>query len=612
MQTVVDLLRHRAQTQTNQAAYIFLKNGELNPTQLTYGELAERAEAIATHLVAHTHAHTHERALLIYPYESGLEFITAFYACLCAGVVAVPCHPPRNQQDFTDLQARLTSAQANIILTETAFRPKLASLAPQHWIITNQLSSVVLRSPLPAIAPETLAFLQYTSGSTGIPKGVMVTHACIRSNQRTLEIAFGSTPATISVGWLPLFHDMGLIGNVLQPLHLGIPSILMSPLAFIQKPIRWLQALSHYQATTSGAPNFAYDLLCRQTTPQQRQDLDLSHWEVAFTGAEPIRTKTLDQFAATFAPCGFRPPAFYPCYGMAEAILLITGGIKTELPKIIYLNQTFLKENRVIETSAAHPDTRPIAGCGRTWLDTQIVIVDPATLTPCSPNQIGEIWVTGSGIGKGYWNLPEQTQQTFQATLKNDPNQTFLRTGDLGFLKNQELYITGRLKEILVFWGFNHYPQHIEQTAENCHPALRPNASAAFSIPADGEEIDGEEKLVLALEVDRHHRHTLDVEATVEAIRWAVFDQHFIDVYAIAFLKPGSIPKTSSGKIQRQICQEKFLAQQLNLVAEWRSPQPHDITTLLNKYLAPSTHAQRYLFLLRGKIKRSLSLLLNR
>ena len=602
MQTVVDLLRHRAQTQANQTAYIFLKNGELVPTHLTYGELAEKAEAIATHLAPYLN----ERALLIYSYESGLEFITAFYGCLYAGVIAVPCHPPRNQQDFTNLQARLTAAQAKVILTEAALHPKLRPLAPPHWIITNQLASVG-RSPLPTIKPEDLAFLQYTSGSTGIPKGVMVTHACIRSNQKTLEIAFGSNQQTISVGWLPLFHDMGLIGNVLQPLHLGIPSILMSPLAFIQKPIRWLQAMSYYKATTSGAPNFAYDLLCRQTTPQQRQTLDLSHWEVAFTGAEPIRTKTLTQFATTFAPSGFHPHAFYPCYGMAEATLLITGGIKTDPPNTIYLDPILLKENRVTETSATHPDARPIVGCGRTWLDTQIVIVDRQTLTPCHPDQIGEIWVTGSGIGKGYWDLPEQTQQTFQATLKNHPNQTFLRTGDLGFLKNQELYITGRLKEILVFWGFNHYPQHIEQTAENCHPALRPNASAAFAIP-----IDGEEKLVIALEVDRHHRHSLDVEATVEAIRWAIFDQHFIDVYAIAFLKPGSIPKTSSGKIQRQTCQEKFLTQQLNLVAEWRSPQPHDITTLLKKYLTPTTHAHRYLSLLRGKVKRSLYLLLKR
>jgi acyl-CoA synthetase (AMP-forming)/AMP-acid ligase II len=600
MRTVPELLRHRAQTQPHDTAYIFLKNGELpNPVSITYAQLLQQAEAIAHHLTPHAT----QRALLIYPYESGIPFITAFYACLIAGVIAVPCHPPRNQQDLNDLQARLTSAQASLILTESSLQSKLQDLN-SSTLITHLLRPITNPDLNPdRITPQTLAFLQFTSGSTGIPKGVMITHECIHTQQQILQQAFGSDSHTLSVGWLPLFHDMGLMGNILQPLHLGIPSILMSPLAFIQKPIRWLQAITHYKATTSGAPNFAYDLLCRQTTPEQRQTLDLSSWTLAFTGAETVRPQTLDRFATTFQPQGFRPEAFYPCYGMAEATLLITGGIKTEPPKILHLDEPALKENQAIVSSNPQPHTRPIVGCGRSWLDTEIAIVDPATLTPAKPNQIGEIWVTGSSIGKGYWNLPEPTQQTFQATLPSHPGKAFLRTGDLGFLQDQELYLTGRLKEILVFWGFNHYPQHLEHTAETCHPALRPNASAAFSIP-----IDGEEKLALALEVDRAHRRTLDVAATVEAIRWAIFDQHFVDVYAIAFLKPGSIPKTSSGKIQRRVCQEKFLNQQLNLMAEWRSSQTYDMTSLLQKYLSPSTHVQRHLYLLRSRIKRGVYL----
>jgi acyl-CoA synthetase (AMP-forming)/AMP-acid ligase II len=598
MRTVPELLHHRAQTQPHDTAYLFLKNGELqNPAPITYAQLLHQAEAIAHHLTPYAT----QRALLIYPYESGIPFITAFYACLLARVVAVPCHPPRNQQDLNDLQARFTSAQASLILTESSLQSKLPVLN-SALLLTDRLRSI---PPQPRNSDRTahLAFLQFTSGSTGIPKGVMITHECIQAQQDILEQAFGSDRHTVSVGWLPLFHDMGLMGNVLQPLHLGIPSILMSPLAFIQKPIRWLQAITHYKATTSGAPNFAYDLLCRQTTPEQRQTLDLSSWTLAFTGAETVRPQTLDRFAATFQSCGFRPQAFYPCYGMAEATLLITGGIKTESPKVLHLDESALKENRVV----AHPHARPIVGCGRTWLDTEIAIVDPVTLTVAKPDQIGEIWVTGSSIGKGYWNLPEPTQQTFQGTLASHPGKTFLRTGDLGFLQDRELYLTGRLKEILVFWGLNHYPQHLEHTAETCHPALRPNASAAFSIP-----IDGEEKLALALEVDRAHRHTLDVPATVAAIRWAIFDQHFVDVVAIAFLKPGSIPKTSSGKIQRRVCQEKYLNQQLNLVAEWRSSQTDDMTSLLQKYLSPATHVQRYLFLLRNQAKRSFYLLRHR
>jgi acyl-CoA synthetase (AMP-forming)/AMP-acid ligase II len=578
LETVVDLLQWRSQS--DQVAYIFLKNGELEPTELTYRGLMQRVWAIVPKLAGY------ERLLLVYGYESGLEFIVAFYACLVAGVVAVPCHPPRNRQDFVDLQARLDGAQAQGVLTERSLLNKLsANLTADHWWVTDD-GSVGEPGVVPIVEPDNLAFLQFTSGSTGVPKGVMVTHRCIRRNQQMLEVAFGSNAQTISVGWLPLFHDMGLIGNVLQPLHLGIPSILMSPMAFVQKPLRWLQAMSHYKATTSGAPNFAYDLLCRQVSNTQKQELDLSHWELAFTGAEAIRPATLAQFSEAFAACGFRREAFYPCYGMAEATLFITGGTKTEWPRVVELP-------RVGDESA-----RSLVSCGKPWLDTQIVIVNPETLAACDENQVGEIWVAGSGVAIGYWNMPEESDRTFGGRL-GDRSEKFLRTGDLGFLNQQELFITGRLKELLVFWGFNHYPQHIEQTVETCHPALRSNAGAAFSV-----RVEDEEKLVIAHEVERHYRHCLDVKAVVEAIRWAVFDQHFVDVYAIVFLKPGGIPKTSSGKIQRRACQQQFLAGELSSIAEWRSPTTGDMTTVLNRYLNPATHAQRYGALIRGKIRR--------
>jgi acyl-CoA synthetase (AMP-forming)/AMP-acid ligase II len=596
-ETLVDLFQYRVQAQADQTAYIFLKNGELDPTPLTYGELGEQVRTIAPQL-SYSRG---ERALLVYPYESGLSFITAFYACLYAGVIAVPCHPPRNRQDFTDLQARITSAQAKLILTDSSLLSKLKTNLPDpslQWLTLDSFSPADSFLP-PPIDSDTLAFLQYTSGSTGVPKGVKVTHGCIRSNQKMLEVAFGSNAQTINVGWLPLFHDMGLMGNVLQPLYLGIPSILMSPIAFVQKPFRWLQAMSHYQATTSGAPNFAYDLLCRHTTPEQRQSLNLSHWELAFSGAEPIRVETMARFAEMFADRGFRREAFYPCYGMAEATLFITGGVKTELPKILELDESALKENRVVIGKG-----RSLVGCGRAWLDTEIQIVDPQTQMPCGENKIGEIWVAGSGVGQGYWNSSAESDRTFRAQVPGC-ERFFLRTGDLGFLQDQELFMTGRLKEILVFWGFNHYPQHIEHTVEHCHPALRSNGGAAFAV-----RVAGEERLVIAQEVERNYRHCLDVAAVVEAVRWAVFEQHFVDVYAIAFLQPGGIPKTSSGKIQRQVCQEQFLAGQLKLVAEWRSSPDSDVTLLLKKYLNPIIHAQRYLRLMRGNIKKWLYSLL--
>jgi acyl-CoA synthetase (AMP-forming)/AMP-acid ligase II len=608
----VDLLYWRSQTYPQNTAYIFLKNGELDPVSLTYQQLWQQAGAIAHHLQSLSPDNLlGERALLIYNYESGLDFIVAFYGCLLAGVVAVPCHPPRHQQDVPDLQTRLVSAQARFVLMEQSSLVRLKNQLGEFpdqalcWVGTDAIAPQT--SPLESqqllqqskITPETLAFLQYTSGSTGIPKGVQVTHGCIRSNQRMLEVAFSSDAQTISVGWLPLFHDMGLIGNVLQPLHLGIPSILMSPIAFVQKPFRWLQAISHYQATTSGGPNFAYDLLCRHVTAAQRQTLDLSSWQLAFTGAEPIRPATLDQFVAMYQECGFRPTAFYPCYGMAEATLFISGGVKTELPVIGHFDEAALKENRVVPIMIQE-QSRTLVGCGRTWLDGEIVIVDPKTQTRCEGDRVGEIWVAGSGVGRGYWNLLEESDRTFQAFLQDTGEGPFLRTGDLGFLLEGELFITGRLKDLLIFWGFNHYPQHLEQTVEQCHAIFRANGGAAFAI-----SVEGEERLVIAQEVERRARKNLDVEGMAEVIRWAVFQKHFVDVYAIAFLKPGSLPRTSSGKVQRSACKAQFLEGSLAVLGEWRSPPDSstDVTSLLEKYLNPMTHLKRLLRLVWSNIR---------
>ncbi len=399
---------------------------------------------------------------------------------------------------------------------------------------------------------------------------------------------------------------MGLIGNVLQSLYVGMPCIFLSPITFVQKPIRWLQAISRYGATTSGAPNFAYELLCNHVTPAQKQNLDLSRWDVAFTGAEPMRVETIERFVEAFASCGFRTEAFYPCYGMAEATLLISGGKKTAPPVIKYVEKSALEQNQVIVADSYTEGVKSIVGCGKPWLDSFIAIANPNSLTQCADNQVGEIWVSSPGIGKGYWNLAKETNYTFQAYLQNNPQAgCFLRTGDLGFLADGELFITGRLNDVLVFWGFNHYPQHIEQTVEQCHSALKPNCGAAFSI-----EVDGEEKLIIVQELERNYRHVV-VEGMVETIRWAIFDQHLIDIFAIALLTPGSIPKTSSGKIQRRNCKHKYLDGSLDIISQWHSPQkePSNITSLINRYLNPLTHAKRYLAFTRGSLRRWLFLI---
>jgi acyl-CoA synthetase (AMP-forming)/AMP-acid ligase II/acyl carrier protein len=566
--TLVDLLRHRALHQPAQLAFTFLQDGETESSSLTYQELDRSARAIATQL--QSKGATGSLALLLYP--PGLEFIAAFFGCLYAGTVAIPAYPPRRNQNMSRLQAIVASSQAAVALTTTSLltnireqfaqNPELAAL---RWLATDNLDSdQVLGWQEPALSSETLAFLQYTSGSTGTPKGVMVSHGNLLHNERMIERAFGHTEKTIVVGWLPLFHDMGLIGNVLQPLYLGRSCILMSPVDFLQKPFRWLQAISRYKATTSGGPNFAYDLCVRKITPEQRAPLDLSSWEVAFTGAEPIRAETLERFAAAFESCGFRKEAFYPCYGMAETTLLVSGGLQTAPPVVHHVKGTALEQNRVVTAASEQEDVRAIIGCGQTWLDQKVVVVDPESLTQCLSDRVGEIWVSGSSMARGYWRRPEETQQTFHAYLVDTGEGPFLRTGDLGFLHNGELFVTGRLKDLVIIRGRNHYPQDIEQTVDESHPALRSGCGAAFSV-----EVEGEERLVVVQEVERSYLGHLVIDEVVGAIRKAVSQQHELQVYAVLLLKTGSIPKTSSGKIQRYACRSGFLDKSLNLVGDW-------------------------------------------
>ncbi|MFQ3629827.1 MAG: fatty acyl-AMP ligase, partial [Cyanobacteriota bacterium] len=472
---------------------------------------------------------------------------------------------------------------------------------------------------MPDLSPDSLAFLQYTSGSTGKPKGVMVTHGCLWENQKMLQAAFQHTEASVGVGWLPLFHDMGLIGNILYSLYAGSMCVLMSPIAFVQKPVRWLEAIARYGATTSGGPNFAYDLLCRYVTNEQRDRLDLSTWDLAFCGAEPVRQGTLDQFAEKFRPCGFRPAAFYPCYGMAEATLFITGGDKRLPPKTLQVETQSLEQNRVVicekNRSGIAPSsarrTQTLISCGFPWLDTRVKIVNLDTRQPCAEGEIGEIWVAGGGVGKGYWQHPPELENPFGATLATGEGG-FLRTGDLGFLQDGELFITGRLHDVLVLWGFNHYPQQIEQTVESCYPAFRPGGCAVFAAPICGDtggdagsDTGGEERLIIAQEVERSARQRLFLPDVVETVRWVAFREHFVDVGAIALVKPGGLPRTSSGKIQRSRCRQQFLDGSLAVLEVWRSPDHPDISSLLRRYLNPRTHLIRLVARLRAQLARS-------
>ena len=599
---LVELVQAKAIAHPEKLAYIWLADGEQREIKLTYGELDSKAKAIAAELQFLVKPGC--RALLVYPYSKGLEFITAFVACLYAGVVAVPCHPPTNRLTTTEVQTRLLDAEATIVLSDRSLSKqlpkKLKTQSDLHWLDTTSVTANPINYVLPQLQPESLAFLQYTSGSTGEPKGVMITHSCLRQNQEILKQAFGHNENSIGVGWLPLFHDMGLIGNVLQPLYLGICCVLMSPISFIQKPIRWLEAISKYQATTSGAPNFAYDLLCDRVKPQQIKQLNLSSWQVAFCGAEPIQEATIKRFIEKCADCHFKETAFYPCYGMAEATLMITGGDYQQAPQILHLDKSALENNQVQIRNKSN-STSSFLSAGHPWLDGELAIVNPKTATQCSTNEIGEIWFSGSSIGHGYWQQPDKTQATFQAKLAN---KSYLRTGDLGFIYRNELYITGRLNDVLVLWGLNYYPQHIEQTVCEAHSALQPNAGAAFTI-----NLNGRSQLIIAQEIKRTARKSFVIQDVVEAIRWAIFQQHFLDVGKVILLSPGSLPKTSSGKVRRQACKTEFLAEKLPILAQWSLPkhQFSDLTSLMERYTNPLTYLNILIAITRGKFKRFLN-----
>ncbi|MEC4813417.1 MAG: amino acid adenylation domain-containing protein [Scytonema sp. PMC 1069.18] len=605
--TLVELLYWRAQEQPKQKAYSFLIDGEVERDYITYGELDCQARAIGA-LLQSCGVVSGERALLLYP--PGLEYIAAFLGCLYAGVVAVPAYPPRRNQHNHRLQAIAADAQATVALTTTKILVEMERQSIQspelndiQWLTTDSIPSGSEESwQETAVNKDTLAFLQYTSGSTATPKGVMVSHGNILHNERIIQQAMQHTEKTIFVGWLPLFHDMGLIGNMLQPLYLGIPCILMSPVAFLQKPRRWLQAISRYKATTSGGPNFAYDLCVSKITPSERASLDLSSWEVAFNGSEHIRAQTLDRFATTFESCGFRREAFYSCYGMAETTLIVSGGFKAAPPVLLSVQQAALAQNRVVPGTSEEVDAQTFVGCGQPLQDIQIVIAHPDTSLRCAPDEVGEIWVAGPSVTGGYWNRTEQTEQIFQAYLTESGvhdsvfggEGPFLRTGDLGFLWEGELFITGRLKDLIVIRGRNHYPQDIEWTAEQSHPTLQQGSSAAFSI-----EVAGVERLVVVIEVKRNYLRNLDIDEVIKAIRQAVVEEHELQVYGVLLLKTGSIPKTSSGKIQRYACRAGFLNGSLNVVGrnilEESYTPPGEKTTLKSEDLLALKPQERYL-----------------
>ncbi len=561
--TFVGAVRTRAAETPRVVAYTFLADGEVEAARVTYAELDRQARGIAAAL--QELGATGERVLLLFP--SGLEFIAAFLGCLYAGAVAVPAYPPRSARGLPRLRAILDDSRPRVILTteELSRRARgllgeIVSLAPVAWLATDGLEARAEEWREPAIDRDTLALLQYTSGSTATPKGVMVSHANLLHNEEMIRRAFAQSDESVIIGWLPLYHDMGLIGNVLQPLYLGARCVLMTPVAFLQQPLRWLAAISRHRGTTSGGPSFAYELCVRKIGAGQKADLDLSSWRLAFNGAEPVRAETLDRFAAAFAGCGFRREAFYPCFGLAEATLFATGGEAGAAPPVMTVQAAPLEEGRVEEVAAGEPGGRTLVGCGRTWMGQRLEVVDPEAGCSLGPGRVGEIWIAGPSVAQGYWGNPAATERDFRARLAGEPEAgPFLRTGDLGFHMGGELFVTGRLKDLIILRGRNLYPQDLELTAEQAHPALRPGGSAAFSVDAAGEE-----RLVIVAELER--RIGDEPEEVAAVVRTAIAREHEIGVWEVVFLRTGTIPKTSSGKLQRHACRAAWGSGELAVV----------------------------------------------
>ena len=566
---LADLLRWRAEHSPHHPLYTFLDQGSAQPEVLACARLDLRARAIAGSL--QELGASGKCALIVCP--QGREYVEAFFGCLYAGAVAVPAYPPRDNRNIDRLFAIAKDARPAVVLTtETILSPMQARLSQIPGL--DKLPCRAINS-IPddcsqlcrdvQIDPDNLAFLQYTSGSTSRPRGVMVSHANLWHNEEMIQTAFGQSEDSIIVGWLPLFHDMGLIGNVLQPLYVGARCILFSPTMFLQKPISWLEAISAYRATTSGGPNFAYDLCVRKVRPEQLQSLDLSSWTVAFNGAEPVSGETMDRFSTTFECCGFRRSAFYPCYGLAEATLLVSGKrILRQSPVVGNFQRSALEEGRVVPVVSDIQDNRQLVSCGATWSGQDVRIVEPNFLSECPSGRIGEIWISGPSVAQGYWRETNLSSELFNAHFAGS-HRGYLRTGDLGFCHDGELFITGRLKDLIIIRGRNHYPQDIEITVGKCSSLLRPGEGAAFSV-----EIEGEERLVVVYELVRDHRER-DHSKVLDSVRQAIAQEHEVRLHSVVLLEPGTILKTSSGKIQRRAIREAFLAKELAVVLQWTS-----------------------------------------
>lgn len=565
---LVELLSWRGGEQSARTAMTFLADDGTSETTWTYGELDARARAVAVALL--DVARPGDRALLLCP--PGADFAAAIIGSLYAAVVPVPAYPPGNARQIGRIDVILRDAETDLIVTTAKTRDRIA-----RWLdaegrggrfrflcIDDVPADDAALWRMPDIDGNSLAFLQYTSGSTSEPKGVMVGHGNLMANLAMIEQIMGLTPEIVLVSWLPVFHDMGLIGNVFEPLYLGGRTTLMSPQAFVQEPVRWLQQITRQRATVTGAPNFGYALCVQSATDEQKESLDLSSLNVCYCGSEPIDSRVMDAFCDAFAPVGLKRSAFYACYGMAEATLLAAGSKHGG-------------GSRKLDVG-----NRTLVGCGYSALGQELRVVDPDTRRVLGDDAVGEIWLRGPNVAQGYWRNPELTQELFRATLESGDGP-FLRTGDLGFINEGNVFVTGRRKDVIIIRGRNYYPQDLERTAVESHAGLNPAGSAAFSIAPNGRE-----EVVVVCEVKRAAAKDLDGDAVANAIRGAVLAEHELPLAAIVLIKPATLPKTSSGKVRRSATRDAFLDGSLESLyvgrASARPDKAGDVIAWLRSY----------------------------
>ncbi|MDM8515193.1 fatty acyl-AMP ligase [Desulfobacterales bacterium HSG16] len=596
--TLVELLRNRAIDQPEKTAFIFLQDGHIEKDRLTYSVLDQKAMSIAARLQA-IGIGTGQRALLLYP--PGIDYIAAFMGCLYAGVTAVPVYPPhqaRPERTLLRLDNVLKSAMPDISLTIApildVMRKKFSKdpyLNKMYWLATDDIEDVHKEWKNTPVSEETIACVQYTSGASGKPKGVMISHGNLLHNEKMLQKSFQLEEQSNIVSWLPLYHDMGLVGNMVLALYAGTPCILLSQIAFLKDPLLWLKAISHYKAEYSGSTNSGYELCIRKIDTNEI-NIDLSCWKIAFNGFDPVRADTIERFSKKFASCGFSKKSFFPFYGLAEATMTASCGIKNNLPVVCRVQAGAIEKNLIIPTVDSGEKTRIIVGCGNVDCEQNIVIASPDTHKSCKPDTVGEIWISGKNVAKGYCEMPEETKKTFQAFLSDTGEGPFLRTGDLGFIQNNELFVTGKLKDIIVIQERIYYPYAIELIAEQSYSRLRPGCVAAFStkvneknqliIVAEAElrfkeDADGQpgkssyskrRTEVMLPEYTPADQSPLKPDEAFATIRNAIKKEFGLEVFEILLIRLGTIPKTSSGKIKRHACRVGFLKGTLNTVAK--------------------------------------------